>query len=163
VVTEKGDFMNREILFRGKRIDNGKWVYGSYLFLNVPSHDWTGRERGKPSEVHFIVDEHDINFAVDPATVGQFTGLTDKNGKKIFEGDILKTHYANAPKADFVEQVVFHGGKFCAEGSTRGNYKCWEPLADGIKHIPQDKSVYMESCEIIGNIYDNPELLAHAN
>lgn len=139
----------REILFRGKRIDSGEWIYGN--FIN------TGFTRIDGSPVVLIQNDAG-EYEVIAATVGQLTGLCDKNSKKIFEGDIIKTHYANAPKADFVEQVVFHGGKFCAEGSTRGNYKCWEPLADGIKHIPQDKSIYMLSCEIIGNISDNPEL-----
>ena len=70
--------MEREILFRGKRLDNGSWWYGSYLFLHVSECDWTGTSRGPKKDVHFIVDETDLNYSVDPATVGQYTGLTDK-------------------------------------------------------------------------------------
>ena len=74
----------REILFRGKRIDNGEWVYGQYVYLlNARAED------GEPIK-HMIVDGTPFGQTVNPSTVGQYTGLTDKNGKKIFEGDICK-------------------------------------------------------------------------
>ena len=144
--------MDREILFRGKvtglplylqdKKKVGTWVYGSYL--SYPTAQ--------------IVDLED-EYVVDPATVGQFTGLCDKNGVKIFEGDIVKTHYANAVKSDFIETVVFHNGRFCANSKISETGKWWTSLADGVPHVSFDKSVYMESCKVIGNIDDNPELL----
>lgn len=74
----------REILFRAKRIDNGEWVYGQYAYLlNARTED------GEPIK-HMIVDGTPFGQTVDPSTIGQYTGLTDKNGKKIFEGDICK-------------------------------------------------------------------------
>lgn len=153
--------MNREILFRGKRMDNGEWAYGSFIpdLLEVfqektPEGNWLGdwgfiKPFGKTKEERLMVE-------VERDSVGQYTGLTDKNGVKIFEGDIIKSHYANAPNSDFTEYVVFHNGRFSA---TNDNAHWWTMLADGVRHLSQDKSAYMEWCEVIGNIHDNPELL----
>lgn len=139
----------REILFRGKWIGNGEWIYGYY----------TGPV-GIISD-HAICDINSVSgqvLDVDPSTIGQYTGLKDRNGVRIFEGDVIKTHYANTPKADFIEQVVFHNGRFCGMYE-RDKMKMWAALPDWIKRLPQDKSVYMEWCEVIGNIHDNPELM----
>ena len=143
----------REVLFRGKRTDNGEWVKG-YLYI---TH--TGAHEIGSYDAEINIER--LTFDVLPETVGQYTGLTDKNGVKIFEGDIVKTHYANAQKSDFIEQVVFHNGKFCAYFSNQ-LCKQWANLYDGTEHLPQDKSVYMDSVEVIGNIHDNPELLETA-
>ena len=135
----------REILFRGKDVCS-RWFEGGYYENN------TGK---------YIVTPAFVGCLVDPETVGQYTGVTDKNGVKIFEGDIVKTHYANAQKSDFIEQVVFYNGKFCAYFSNQ-LCKQWANLYDGTEHLPQDKSVYMDSVEVIGNIHDNPELIETA-
>ena len=140
----------REILFHGKRADNGEWVEGDVL-----------QTRYHSGHIEYqIMPQTPVSSAypVIPETVGQYTGLTDRNGKKIFEGDIVKTHYANAQKSDFIEQVVFYNGKFCAYFSNQ-LCKQWANLYDGTEHLPQDKSFYMDSVEVIGNIHDNPELI----
>lgn len=148
----------REILFRGKGANNGKWIEGSLVKVTI---------NGLAFHLIFA-DDFEFNgisakakqhCCVDPSTIGQYTGLTDKNGKKIFEGDIIKTHYANAVKCEFVETVVFHNGKFCGENSLVGGGKAWATLWDGVPHVRLDKTVYMDEVEVIGDIHDNPELL----
>lgn len=127
----------REILFRGKRRDNNKWYYGNYLFLHLPYVDWTGKESSKKEDVHYIEPKDGINIAVFTETVGQFTGMCDKNGVKIFEGDIIHVVTPNTSKDC---RVRYECGQFCIGINM--------PLA----------YVYY-SAEVIGNIYDNLELM----
>lgn len=116
----------REILFRGKNIA-GKWVYGVPLICN---------------EVAFISRIFEDNIRVIPETVGQFTGLTDKNGKKIFEGDILKGCWKMIFEVYYDDCLLQFRAK----------------TVDGFnKDI--DYYGYPHQIEVIGNIYDNPELL----
>ena len=126
----------REILFRGKHLDTEEWVYGVPLFeVN----------RSYMIEDLFISPKYQctgaVNSIVDPETVGQYTGLTDKNGKKIFEGDIIKL----GNKVSF----VFFG--ISSFRHTRYG-----------KHAVDLLFNYADNCEIIGNIHDNPELLKEA-
>lgn len=121
VLTEKGKTM-REILFRGKDAFIDKWVTG---FLVDEKHigDW--------------VEANPVN----PETVGQFTGLKDKNGKKIFEGDIVE-----------ISHDAYHG--------VRGEV-FFEKGSFMLKNVSDVLSLYgfLLWCEVIGNIHDNPELL----
>ena len=151
-MSENRGLTMREILFRGKWKNSGEWVYGN--LFNPDKAD-------TPTQICIGTYIAKTCYEIDPETVGQYTGLTDKNGVRIFEGDIVKTHYANAQKSDFIEQVVFHNGKFCAYFSNQ-LCKQWANLYDGTEHLPQDKSVYMDSVEVIGNIHDNPELIETA-
>nr|DAU12512.1 MAG TPA: YopX protein [Caudoviricetes sp.] len=121
----------REILFRGKRVDNGEWVFGDleHNGKNVPK--WVNGNE------------------IVPETVGQFTGLTDKNGKKIFEGDIVKGDLGlgygdNENHIAYIEYQE-DGMSFCLVEILEEDFgKCAE-ISDDL--------------EVIGNIYDNPELL----
>ena len=134
----------REILFRGKRVSDGEWIYGHYNKCEA-LHNWKA-ERPEPRTWIQVVDEHSVALIldpVDPATVGQFTGLTDKNGKKIFEGDILQNEEGCLFGASYRFRVEFCRGRFY--GDSGGDLTVC--------------SSEMYLCEVIGNIYDNPELM----
>ena len=136
----------REILFRGKRKDNGEWVKGSF-WDEIPG------KLGGIAQYGSCVFHH-VNFT----TVGQFTGLTDKNGKKIFEGDVVK--FTDSPFGHSYTGVVrFNEGSFCIK------YEYWKK--EKFHRIGQtDKwqdmgasGIVTYQYEILGNIHDNPELL----
>ena len=126
----------REILFRGKRIDNGEWVEGYFVNLWLMHYQ---------KHQTIITDNNAVSYNVAPSTVGQYTGLTDKNGKKIFEGDIMAfTAYG----FDYVGTVEFADGSFsimCEHAS---------PFLD--------QAVSKHGAHIIGNVHDNPQLLKGA-
>lgn len=131
----------REILFRGKRTDTGKWVEGFYtLYANnrgVHPCILTGTAQGCV-----------IPKFVNPETVGQYTGLTDKNGKKIFEGDIVQTEIYNGKRYEKIVGVI----TYIKENMAFAVYQIHERMCDIIDELHH-------KLEIIGNIHDNPELL----
>ena len=118
--------MNREILFRGKRVDSSEWFEGSY---------WLSRSAVR--ETTYITDGYGNLFCVIPETVGQYTGLNDKNNVKIFEGDIIK-----------YKENLFEI-KYSTE---RARYLA--VLTNGVFD-----PVAMQNCEVVGNVFDNSELL----
>lgn len=144
----------REILFRGKWRYNGEWVEGHY----VKALDMYGREIHVifESTATFYSDGETSGFIlVDPETICQYTGLTDKNGKKIWENDILHNgNYFvvkwNAPCARF--DIVLNNLYNIPIGK-------WEPMICDWKN--NDFKEYRKAVdyEVIGNIFDNPELL----
>jgi len=142
----------REHKFRGKRIDNGEWVFGAYFCL----HHNDGREHLH----HFIIPDNAdipkdmpiglIQVEVDPDTIGQFTGLHDKNGKEIYEGDFL---LCSCREEGFIAVVEF------------GNPNCtyswgWQLRKICGENFNTDILLWVETetddatCEIIGNIYE---------
>ena len=123
--------MMREILFRGKKIDNDEWTYGFYF-----EHSIDGQ---KDSYIKYqTFDEGFVTNEVVADTVGQYTGLTDKNGKKIFEGDILLK--------GFEKVLVKWNANQCRWGIYSNNYE--------ICGFNESTQGYFE---VIGNIYDNKE------
>lgn len=159
----------REILFRGKRLDDGEWVCGnSIVMLNNPEAD-------KPYDIA-IFDEHwQLWQTVDPETVGQYTGLTDKNGKKIFEGDIVRYAYLDEYRC-YLESLEspedYVGCNFDNMWTIDVVVCCinigypafdlnghdWE--VNGLSNLSESTEYYFE---VIGNIHDNPELLEVKN
>ena len=126
-----------EILFRGKRLDNGAWETGSLVIVRMDCHD----------AQYYIADKMTgYHTPVDPSTVGQYTGLKDKNGQRIFEGDIAKVLQG---KDKDIAYVGFENGAFMLYPKTGNIYErtLWE-------YWYNDWDV-----EVIGNITDNPELL----
>jgi uncharacterized phage protein (TIGR01671 family) len=135
--------MQREIKFRGKRVDNGEWVYGYYFISERDIEDgfvW----RDIP-QIQQRYGDHYQYFDVIPETIGQYTGLKDRNGTELYEKDIILFD----SKRLFV--IVFNKyGQFCVKSP--------EDLQDEIYAgycIPDSKKI-----ERIGNIYENPELLS---
>lgn len=128
----------REIIFRAKREDNGEWIYGYYVHMP----DAAGSVHrmyvpaGNPDESNHV-------FYIDPQTVGQYTGLTDKNSVKIFEGDVVKID---------------------GDGETIGTDKLVVEFETGAFYLcHNDRLVYLlrnwhDYVEVVGNKYDNPEL-----
>ena len=137
----------RENLFHGKRKDNGKWVEG-YLFIAkwyLNDEKFTAIMRTDATAYpHCEISGWE---EVDPETVGQYTGLTDKNGKKIFEGDIVHC-IARMDEANCV--IIFEEGEFRLIPERR--YKNY--VTGSGYH-----AIYCFEKEVIGNIHDNPELL----
>ena len=141
----------REILFRGKNF-GGEWEYGVPVFCGVNN------------ELAFMKQMHSYDHQVLPETVGQYTGLTDKNGKKIFEGDIVNVWWEQIT----LEQVDnFQKYKAVIEFGNPNHLYSWGWQLNMIDDMPFNHDILlwvdMEEAgafiEVIGNIHDNPELL----
>ena len=147
----------REILFRGKDPETGKWYEGFYMALSDTTYCFEEDYAAHPENTkHYIVfDEmtdwclpnRHLRAEVDPSTIGQYTGLNDKNGKRIFEGDVLRSRYDDLYPDDESIEVVkwFRSGWHIQQGE-------YSPDA-------MDGDGVMPYSEVIGNIHDNPELL----
>lgn len=139
----------REMLFRGKRVRDGEWVEGFYV--NVPEH----YKYEMSGESYIVSINNGLFMEVISETVGEYTGLTDKNGKRIFEGDIVRLYDTWGEWRAVVEF-----------GNPNGNYSWgWQlkPISRTDANTDILCWVEMEEagafCEVIGNIHDNPELL----
>ncbi len=144
--------MNREILFKAKRIDNGEWVEGFFFkyegkcYITNTSETYISVIYTEESVTDFNLRAYEVN----PETVCQYTGLTDKNGKRIWENDIVgfldASQYDNGYSEHYcIGQVIWDEETISFQVTERLSCESYEAL-DG-------------DCEVIGNIFDNPELL----
>ena len=132
--------MNRTINFRGKRIDTGEWVYGDLIenqgryYIYYATSDTT--LENEDNSIIVLAEE------VDPDTVGQYTGLKDRNGQDVYEGDLLRTPEGNIMITEWIGSGIVT--------------RCLTPTYDGMMNT--NRYAFPVS-EKIGNIHDNPELL----
>ena len=131
--------MDREILFRGKRTDNSEWIEGvTYITdpdlhtVYIGGYDYYTNEEG--------LQRDEYCYEVIPSTVGQYTGLRDQNGRRIFEGDIVQIENPK-PFKPYVSDIKYVGTSFV-----------W-----GVYVLGEFNEI--EKIEVIGNIHDNPELI----
>ena len=133
----------REVIFRGKRADSGEWVEGDLL-----------QTRYHSGHIEYqIMPQTPVSSAVPvlPETVGQYTGLTDRNGKRIFEGDICKFKRFND----------VHIGKVVFNVTTASFIMWYQPIVGAYGEKATHKMLLSacDNIEVIGNIHDGPELL----
>jgi uncharacterized phage protein (TIGR01671 family) len=143
-----------EIIVNGKKI-KGQWVEGSYWKIQKTTYCFKEDYEAHPDNTeHYIVFDQmtdwgfpNIQLKADviPETVGQYTGLTDKNGKRIFEGDIVTTYKFNTPNKKYIIKFDLLLGAFIGGSAVDMYFTTFDGDSDYF--------------EIIGNIHDNPELL----
>lgn len=164
--------MEREIIFRGKRADKGEWVEGSLVQMLVDGRiasciapiEEVGRANKDVPPMGILYTLNKDIFIVHPDTIGQYTGMIDKNGNKIFEGDIvaftfhsdLAEHACLGERPQITKNyvILFYDGCFWMKGIV---------VPDGLTTLLYGerimlKSLWKHRVEVIGNIYDNPEL-----
>lgn len=148
--------MNREILFKAKRIDNGEWVEGYYIYHIKRTICPFGDSVKPEDEQHVIMQDgfsdwnmprDTVVYEIDPDTICQYTGLVDKNGKKIWENDIVRRtdlHVVSEPSVGFIEYDL-------------ENTSFLIHWTDKVEYSPTYH--WKDRLEVIGNIFDNPDLL----
>ena len=164
----------REIQFRAKRCDNGDWAYSKTIATNTPLDGGDDRwfiGAGQPADQYINENGNMVAvettgeclfYAIDPETVGQYTGLTDKNGKRVFEGDIIKWRWWHdvymGRDIEHLWRVDWDSESgliaFVDSPTTGANLSIHNHAGDRI----MDGKI--GRFEVVGNIHDNPELLA---
>lgn len=147
----------REILYRSKRFDNGEWVYGSLVQMLVDGRIATcicpieevGKANKDVPQMGILYTLNEDIFIVDPATIGEYTGLTDKNDNKIFEGDVVKCNNKVEEYIGIVDWDMCNPS-MCIRYKTKRGF-------DDVEYdfiIGGNMTI-----EVLGNIHDNPSLL----
>ena len=135
----------REFLFRGKRVDTGRWIEGSlWYYLGVPK---------------ILSAANVVGYDVHPDSVGQFVGLTDKNGKKIFEWDVIKFHKFRG-EPDWVGVISYEHSQYVVTGRMPVAYE--KRIGEEPFYCPFEVSlsgIDKDTIRVIGNTHDTPELV----
>lgn len=138
----------REIIFRGKSKESGEWIYGVPCYFDDSRHIVKYLYNAEGGYVVGAESEEVI-----PDTIGQYTGLKDANGTKIFEGDIVESR-ASENKEDWKYwQVIFYDGSYCFEREVKKRKYKYE------QNLLCEDEVSLYGLVVVGNIHDNPELL----
>jgi uncharacterized phage protein (TIGR01671 family) len=153
----------RDIKFRGKRKDDKEWVYGDLVTMRK-NRGFIHPKANKFKHEASLSKGNMVLHEVIPETVGQYTELKDKNGKEIYEGDIVKQEYSAGPYGRNGEEYWegYHLGVVritATEGACMRNPYRFDEIEDTVYKINQYKNVVGYRTEIIGNIHENPELL----
>lgn len=146
--------MGREILFRGKRKSDGEWIFGNLLRTD---DDGTCIIQNHVS--HNLLK----NYEVDPGSIGQYTGLADKNGGKIFEGDILSCSHSRIKKGEdeqsFMPEYEEYSRNYAVEFVNKGGHCGYRCRNKSIHFALTSNTIYNHNVKVMGNLWDNPELL----
>lgn len=148
----------REILFKAKRIDNGEWVEG-YLF---ETNDNSYIAYNGQFDDDLLLSPQNIFIPVDKTTICQYTGLTDENGNKIWENDVLRFEdigeegYEYKEGFDFINRarVEFAEGRWSLIDFVSENSGVMEEMYNHAEFME-----FWQYCEVVGNLFDNPEFL----
>lgn len=144
----------REILFKAKRIDNGEWVEGFLFHCLNNGEEWCiGNEPLSVNDYSEIIGEYRTWFPIDENTICQYTGITDKNGNKIWENDVVNGHEKRG-MAFFQCVVKYNDRKARFDVKAMG---CMFPLC--IEEYDEDFFMNGLDYEVIGNTFDNADLL----
>lgn len=133
--------MSREIKFRGKRIDNGEWVEGYYVKHGSRHWIYTGQIQYM---YYPACADLPTKYEVDPSTAGQYIGVDDKNGNEIYEDDIVRTRIGRICKVVWFSSPQYQG---------------WDLEPIEVKNPPPKERELWEGLEVIGNVYENADLL----
>lgn len=143
--------MDREILFKAKRIDNGEWVEGYIYKINNYAFIFPLKTNGSYDVSKNVMKFINPCFEVDTSTICQYIGFTDKNGNKIWENDIIQ-HTDDLIGIIKKDLIVWNTNFFAFSRKRKCNYEL------GFQYLWISEQQAKES-EVVGNIFDNPELL----
>ena len=153
--------MKRQIKFRGKRIDNGEWVYGDLVINQITQTyriftDFANVRHGSYTDSGLHECSGEL-YHINPATIGQFTGLTDRNGKEIYERDLCRVWYYKhtEPTRIIIQEVLFDNGTFVLRAKNHLGLE----LEDYLLYVPLYYSSAPNIIEVIGNIHETQPTL----